>query len=173
LENDTQMKIVILFAAISLISFHCAFAQVIKDPIRDFLFSPDEDSVIDLPYLKYLYVLKCDLDGSGKLATLISFEGGRQGYYWTVYLPSKGGYVKADDAGVTLTFGQDTFYIGHVNQRYGLLAFAPGRGGGDLNLYQIVRGKLTENKIASLDLSTASDKKVFQKIFWRRSQLEK
>jgi hypothetical protein len=144
-----------------------ALAQAIKDPIKDYLSSRDTNRDPDLPFLEELYVLKCDLDVSGKTYTLISFnaEGGRQGNYWTVYKQIKDGWAKVDDAETTLTFRRDTFYVGVVRGKYGLLAYAPGRRGGDLNFFQIVNGKVAKAKIASVDLSNPSDNHEMAKYF--------
>jgi hypothetical protein len=161
------MKSVLLLIGIALLSFCCASAQTIEDPVRDYLMSRDLGKDPDMPYLKELRVIHCDLTNSGKQAILISFNGhgGRQGNYWTAYLPTSGGYVKADDDETTLTFREDTFYVGRVSGKYGLLAFAPGQGGGDLNLFQIINGKVTEQKVGTLDLSKPEDKKEFETYF--------
>jgi hypothetical protein len=99
--------------------------------------------------------------------TLISFNGhgGRQGNFWTVYLPTSNGYVKSDDSETTLMFRSDLFFVGFVDGKYGLISYAPGKGGGDLNLYQIANGKITKQKIATLDLSNPKDKTRFVTYF--------
>ncbi|MGB8352969.1 MAG: hypothetical protein WCD79_03705, partial [Chthoniobacteraceae bacterium] len=127
------MKSALFLLAWTLISLHCALAQSVKDPIHDYLTSRDIDRDTAIPNLTELYVIKCDLDNTGKPSILISFNGygGRQGNYWTAYLPTSGGYVKADDRDTTLVFHKDVFYVGSVGGKYGLLTYAPGREGGD------------------------------------------
>jgi len=161
------MKAVLLAIGLTFIVLHCASAQNIADPIRDYLTTRDADRDAVMPNLTKLFVVKCDLTNSGKLSILISFDGygGHQGNYWTAYLPTGSGYVKADDSDTTLLFHRDAFYVGRVAGKYGLLAYAPGKGGGDLNLFQIVNGKVTEQKIGSFDLSKPQDKKEIESYF--------
>jgi len=165
------MKIALYLIGLTLISLQCALAQSIKDPIKDpikdYLASSDDDKDSAMPYFKTLLVLKCDVDNSGKPSILISFNGygGRQGNFWTAYLPSGNGYIKADDGHVDLTFRRDTFFVGSVGSKYGLLAYAAGKGGGDLNFFQFINGQITEQKIGSLDLSKPQDKQEFENYF--------
>ena len=167
------MKYAFLVLIWTWMSVYGAWAQSVKDPIkdplRDYLTSRDIGRDPEMPLIKKLFMIKCDLDNSGKDSILITFNGygGRQGNYWTVYLPASNGYVKAKTNGseAVIIFKPDMFYLGTVNGTYGLLAFAPGRGGGDLNLFTSINGKISEQKIATLDLSNAQDKAEFQSYF--------
>jgi hypothetical protein len=149
-----------------------ATAQTIKDPIRDYLFPRDLDRDADeldadLPDFQALYVLRCNLDESGKPAVLISFnaEGGHGKNYWTAYVPSSTGYTKVDDSDCDFIFSQALFYVGRIKSHKGLLAYLPGKGGGDLIFYHIVDGKLEKQKIGALDLSNPRDAQELEKYF--------
>jgi hypothetical protein len=161
------MKSTFFTIILGALSIHCALTQTIQDPIRDYLTSHDADRDTAMPGFQNLFVVKCDITNSGKQSILLSLNdyGGRQGNYWTAYLPTSGGYVKADDSETTLIFIKDMFYVGSVGGKYGLLAYAPGGNGGDLNLFQIINGKVAEQKVGTLSLSKPEDKKTLEGYF--------
>ncbi len=162
------MKFILYITAFVLLCADVSFSQIIKDPIQDFLFTQNINITSSLPQLKNLYILQCRMSQTGQPATLVSFNGlsGKQGNIWTAYIPVNDGYVKADDnTDFGFIFRQDAFYIGFIDNQYGLLAYAPGKGAGDLNLFQLVNGKITERNIGSLNLSVPKDQQEFDNYF--------
>jgi len=142
---------------------------IIKDPIADFLFTRDMNKDSYLSSLKQLYVLKLDIENTGKPVMLLSLNGfdGKQGEFWTAYVPSIGGYRRADDSESTLFFKRTLFFVGYLEsvKKYGLLAFIGGEGGGDLNLFQIINGKVIKESVGTLDLSKPQNLKEFTNYF--------
>jgi hypothetical protein len=143
--------------------------SVVKDPIENFLEfkKPAEGGVY--ADLQTLYVLDLDINNDGAPVRFISFNGngGKSGSFWQAYVPDPGGYAPVDDTDDTFYFSRDTFYVGRIKEtgQYGLLAYIPGRGGGDLELYRIVNNKVVKTEIGTLDLSNEADVEEFAKYF--------
>lgn len=142
---------------------------IVKEPIEDYLEfkKPAEGGVY--ANLQTLYVLDLDINNNGVPVRFISFNGngGEDGNFWQAYVPVAGGYVVADDTDNAFCFRRDTFYVGIVDEAvgYGLLTYFPGKGGGDLGLYQIVNNRVIETDLGALDLSKKSDVDKFNKYF--------
>lgn len=141
--------------------------SVIKDPIYDYLF--DHGNITKVCYLAQMQrvlLLKLDLDNTGRQSIVISLNGygGKTGSVWEAYIPYNGGYQRADK---NLYFREDRFYVGYVDlvKKYGLLAYELGKGGGDLNFFQIVNGKVTMQKVGELNPYTPEGGKEMETYF--------
>jgi hypothetical protein len=162
-----------LFAIVLLLlPFNFLNAQgIVKDPIEDFLQfkKPAEGGVYS--ELQVLYVLDLDINNTGIPIRFISFNGngGKTGSFWQAYAPVPGGYLPVDDTDNAFYFNRDTFYVGTITEtgQYGLLAYIPGRGGGDLELYRVINNKVAITDLGALDLSKQSDSDNFNKYFGR------
>ena len=78
----------------------------------------------------------------------------------------KGGYIRYDG----VEFRPDTFRAGKVEgfaPQGGLLAYYPGKGGGDLVRFQFSGGKSEFENLRSLDTAVAEDGRLFETIFGR------
>lgn len=153
--------ITLAFIGISLLK---STAQI-SDPIKDFLFSRDENKDLYLPDLKTLYVVKLDINNNGRPATLISMNsyGSRDGNFWKIYVPVGGSYYKADDKSACVYFKASKFFVGNVpGFGYGLLAYLPS---GELDLFQVVDGKILKRKVVTLDRNQPEAEKTFEQYF--------
>jgi hypothetical protein len=147
-------------------------AHSISDPIQDFLQLRNRDQAVEIPAIKGIRVLQLDIDGDGRPETLIAADGdgGRQGNYWTVYVPQDDGFERLSAPSKDVMFREDMFYVGHVEtpdgrKLQGLLAYYPGKGGGDLALYELSNGYMVKTNLGSLNLQNPQDRAFWEKYF--------
>jgi hypothetical protein len=147
------------------------FAQAIEniaDPEVDFV----SHSFTFKSATQHDVVIRKDIDlfSNGNLAIFLrsAVGGGKLGQYWTAYLPSQGGgYQRIED----IQFREDTFKAGTVpeyNPGGGIVAYYPGKGGGDLMRLQVIKGQVEVDKLRSLDAGKEEDCKLFESLFGRR-----
>jgi hypothetical protein len=111
-----------------------------------------------------------DLFSSGDPAVFLrsAVGGGKLGQYWTAYIPSQGGgYQRIED----IQFREDTFKAGTVpvyNPDGGIVAFYPGKEGGDLIRLKFENGQIAVEKLRGLDAADEDDRKLFENLFGRK-----
>src|SRR6202011_3073321 len=118
----------------------------------------DHDQAVELPRFKGLSVLELDVNGDGRPAMFISADGygGRLGNVWTVYLAREVGFERLSSPSREVIFRPDMFYVGEIEtpdgrKVQGLLAYYPGKGGGDLTIYQVANDYMVRTSLGSLN----------------------
>jgi hypothetical protein len=111
-----------------------------------------------------------DLFSSGDPAVFLrsAVGGGKLGQYWTAYIPSQGGgYQRIED----IQFREDTFKAGTIpvyNPDGGIVAYYPGKEGGDLIRLKFENGQVAVEKLRGLDAGKEEDRKLFENLFGRK-----
>jgi len=144
----------------------------LQDPIQDYLHLGDHDQAVELPEFKGLSVLELDVNGDGRPEMFISADGygGRLGNIWTVYLAREDGYERLSSPSRDVIFRPDMFYVGEIEtldgrKVQGLLAYHPGKGGGDLEIYQVANDYMVKTPLGSLNLENQGDRAFWDKYF--------
>ncbi|MBX7156892.1 MAG: hypothetical protein K1X66_00700 [Verrucomicrobiae bacterium] len=147
----TKFSIFIL----SLLIIQKSFATT--DPVRDFLHSPHPSFLSTHPsnFFKSDRLLRIDIDlnNDGKKEMLLSLSrdiDGHQGNIWKIHQKINGEFEYVGE----MTFHENQFYIGHIDElgQYGLVCFGPGGGGtGNFNAYLFDGEKITETIFARIE----------------------
>jgi len=155
-----------------LLFFWCLlFTAHAADPIVD----PEVDYITSSFTFKSVskkdVIIRKDIDlyGNNNPAIFLSpaVGGGKCGQYWTAYVPNQDGFDKFED----VQFRDDSFRAGRVpiyNPEGGILAYYPGKGGGDLMRLQFVNGQVEVAKLRGLDAAKEDDSKLFENLFGRK-----
>jgi hypothetical protein len=147
-------------------------SDTVKDPIQDYLHLGDHDQAVELPAFKGLSVLELDVNGDGRPEILVSTDGygGRLGNIWTVYLARPDGFERLSSPSRNVIFRSDMFYLGEIEtpdarKIQGLLAYYPGKGGGDLAIYQVANDYMVWTPLGSLNFENQGDRAFWEKYF--------
>lgn len=146
--------------------------DTLKDPIQDYLHLGDHDQAVELPPFKGLSVLELDVNGDGRPEIFVSADGygGRLGNIWTVYLARQDGFERLSSPSKDVIFRSDMFYLGEIEMPdgrkvQGLLAYYPGKGGGDLAIYQVANDYMVRTSLGSLNFENQGDRAFWEKYF--------
>jgi hypothetical protein len=143
------MKILSCFTILFLASFYSAKAQVITDPVQDFLTRMSRkpnDQMLKI-------VAPVNRNGGNEIFMTYSHSvNGKAGYIWTVYAPVAGGYQRLDSP---VVFRTSHFFIGNSKELggLGLITFASGGAGtGAITGYIFEGTAVQEIDIPNIDL---------------------
>lgn len=137
--------------------------------IADYLRVVTPDRALFWHAFKSLSTVTLDVDGDGKLECLVTFNGvgGRYGSTWEVYAVDGGGHRKLKGPEQGVVFRADRFFVGYVEEvkAHCLLAYHPGKGGGDLEAYLRSGDAMVVRQLPPLDFEKAGDRVIYDKYF--------
>jgi len=143
----------------------------LKDPIQDYLHLGDHDQAVELPEVKGISVLELDVNSDGRREIFIRLAATAvgSGIFGQCTFPAR-----MDSNGslrrVNGMFRRDMFYVGEVEtpdggKIRGLLVYYPGKGGGDLAIYQLANDYMVRTSLGSLKLEDKGDRAFWDKYF--------
>jgi len=178
-------KFIVLFFLI----LRSAYADVVYDPLKDFLNLPIPGRYTDVSEVVVVYEVRCDIDGDGSNELFIGHQqmwNGGNGIYFTAYKPVPDGFLRLlpPNKDVVIDFyGGDRacIYVGWVSEKksQGMLILDPvyQRVPGDPSkllpveqysarkFYRIKGGKLLIEELGPLDLRTKEGKAFYDRYF--------